>query len=170
MLKYVAIITVYLILAGGSQPCNAGPALSDPDSLILLVANQQDNTEKADNLILLTQYYLYENLDTAMVFGKQALILATELEYLEGMADALYKISRIHKSKGEYYASIAAATRFMELSDSLQDNMRLAKAYYHLGNLTRNASNKQPALDYYKKSLRIFLDAKDTIRMYASFF
>ena len=169
MLKYVAIITAYLILVGGCQPCQAGPPLSDPDSLFLIVANQQDNTEKADNLILLTQYYLYENLDTAMVFGKKALVLATALDYREGMADAFYKISRIHKSKGERNASIAMAFRFIEVSDSLQDSMRLAKAYYHLANLTRNASNKQPALDYYKKSLRIYMDAKDTIGIYANY-
>jgi signal transduction histidine kinase len=168
MLKYFILILAYIIPAVGFQTaCHASHSYDDVDSLSQLIASQDDNTGKVDRLILLSQDYRSIDQDTALMFCDQALKLSGALAYREGRADALYKKSLIYYSIGELNTSLIFATRFQQLCDSLQDSIRLAKAYYHIGNITRNQSNNKHVLDNYKKSLRIYLDKKDTAAMIA---
>ena len=168
MLKYFILILAYIIPAVGFQTaCYASHSYDDVDSLFQLIASQDDNTAKVDRLILLSQDYRSIDQDSALMLCDQALKLSRVLAYREGRADALYKKSLIYYSIGELNTSLIFANKFQQLCDSLQDSMRLAKAYYHIGNITRNHSNNKPALDNYKKSLRIYLDKKDTAAMIA---
>ena len=166
MLKYLAIIPVYIILVMGFQaPCHAVHSADDVDSLILLIASQDDNTGKVDRLILLSQEYRSIDQDSALLLCDQALELSRTLAYHEGHADALYKKSLIYKSIGEYKTSLSFANMYQQLCDSLQDSMRLAKAYFHIGNLQNNLGNNKPALHNFKKSLQLYLEKKDTSAM-----
>ena len=168
MLKYFILILAYIIPAVGFQTaCYASHSYDDVDSLFQLIASQDDNTAKVDRLILLSQDYRSIDQDSALMLCDQALKLSRALAYREGRADALYKKSLIYYSIGELNTSLIFANKFQQLCDSLQDSIRLAKAYYHIGNITRNHSNNKPALDNYKKSLRIYLDKKDTAAMIA---
>lgn len=167
-MKYFILILAYIIPAVGFQtPCYASDSYDDTDSLFQLIASQDDDTEKVDRLILLSQDYRSIDQDSALLFCNQALKLSRSLAYREGSADALYKKSLIYNSIGELNTSLSYANRFLQLSDSLQDSMRLAKAYFHIGNITRNLSNNKTVLDNYKKSLHIYLGKKDTVRMIA---
>ena len=166
MLKYFILILAYIIPVVGFQTaCYASHSYDDVDSLIMLIVSQDDNTEKVDRFILLSQHYRSIDTDSALLFCDQALKLSRALAYREGRADALYKKSLIYNSIGEANVSLSYANSFMQLSDSLQDSMRLAKAYYHIGNLQNDFSNNRPALHNYKKSLRIYFDKRDTAKM-----
>ncbi|NQT78123.1 MAG: sensor histidine kinase [Bacteroidetes bacterium] len=168
MLKYFILILVYIIPnVGFRAACYATHSSDNVDSLSQLIASQNDNTEKVDKLILLSQDYRSIDQDSALLFCDQALRLSRALAYREGRADALYKKSLIYKSLGELNTSLIFAFRYQELCDSLQDSMRLAKAYFHIGNLQRNLSNNSSVLPNYKKSLRIYREKKDTARMMA---
>lgn len=168
-LKNTSGILVHLMLIISCAICLSASCMENPDSLLRLVAIQKDCPEKADNLLLLTQHYLQSNPDTALLICEEAIKLSKRLAYQKAVAEALYKKSMIYKNKGEVNTAITLASGYLALCDSLKDSIRLAKAYYHIGNLTRKSSQNLPVLDYYRRSIRLFSALKDTIGLLANY-
>jgi len=169
--KALKYISVYITI--GVMVCSLGQKIhshTNVDSLLLVIANQDDSFEKVDNLLTLTlSYKNTDNYDSAMIFSDKALALAEKLEYLEGIADALYRKSQIYERIGNINNAIDVADRYLKLCDSLEYRARLAKGNYHMGNLVRFTSSKKQAIDYYKKSLPYYTSKKDSLGLYAHY-
>ncbi len=145
------------------------PESSDDEIIRLekMISQQDDTRGKVDCLVLLSQYYRNINKDSSLLLCDQALELSTRIGYHEGVADALYKKSLTLKSMGEFVEALIYGQRFLSICDSLQDSIRIAKAYFNMGNLKKNSSYKKPALLYYKNALAIYNNFHDTSALIA---
>ena len=96
-LKYLFLLPLVLFCIEGRTT----GTVNEIDSLTVLIAEQQDNTDKVDNMLLLAKKHLMNNPDSAMLYCEQALKLSNELAYGEGAADAIYYIGTVLKNRGE---------------------------------------------------------------------
>lgn len=159
----IAVVFAFAAHSGISRPLNT-------DSLLRIIATQQEKTDKADNLLLLGKYYYTSGkYDSALNYLEYAYDISLKNNYMSGQADALYLESLISKKKTEYDTSLSYVEKYIELSTTLNDSTRIAKGFNHLANLYLDLSDYDLARYYSRKSLAIFKSLKDTFSIVANY-
>jgi len=168
--KWLSLIHLLLSLFIAVFMANSGFSQSPySDSLVQVIAGQPDNTEKADNLVKLTRYYIMINRDSSWYYCEKAYSLANQLNYTVAKADALYMKSILLKWRGNIQEALSYNERFLLLGDSLNDSVRLAKGNLYHGNLLTELLEFDKALDHFGKSLALYLDLNDTDGIVANY-
>lgn len=72
------------------------------DSLYLVIKNTKEDTAKVNNLLALARKFRYSDVDTALYFANEALLLATKLNYEMGIADTKRGLCALHASMGKF--------------------------------------------------------------------
>jgi signal transduction histidine kinase len=72
------------------------------DSLLLVLKIAKEDTAKVNNQLALLKEFRYSNVDTALYFGKEALLLATRLYYQMGIADSKRGLCALYASLGKF--------------------------------------------------------------------
>ena len=145
-------------------------ASDEIDSLKLLINNQTDGIEKADNLLNLAKsYYGIYMMDSAETCIQKTILLSKKLNYPQGEAEAFYRLSLIKFRTGDYNAAQDNILIFLNISDSLKDSMKLAKGYWLYGTLKRETGENLDAISDYKASLLIYSLVNDSSRMLSVF-
>ncbi len=72
------------------------------DSLWLLLKNAKEDTAKVNNLIVLGREFRTSDIDSALYFAYEALMLATKLNYEMGVADSKRGLCALHASMGKF--------------------------------------------------------------------
>ncbi len=164
-LNYSLMPLVFFMIFRGegfSQGINA-------DSLLMVISGQPDNQEKAVNLLKLGRHYYFIDYDSSFYYLDQAHDLSARIDYSEGEADALYLKSLIFFRKMDFKSSLTNIEKYTELVLYMEDSLRLAKGYSHLGNLHQDLSDYDLARFYCQKSLDIYLPLKDTTGIIANY-
>jgi len=130
-------------------------AILATDSLLLELKNTQQNKEKSLLLNELSKTFMGSNIDSSIYYSKEGLELASEIDYLLGIAenaasmgDYYVMYDSLNKAK-EYY--LLANIQFQEL-DKIFD---VAQIFMVLGNIYLAQGNYSEALMNYQKSQRI---------------
>lgn len=136
------------------------------DSLRNVVAFQPDQAEKVDNLLeislLFYRDYLY---DSSSLYLDRAIKLAEELDYSEGIIDAIYRQGLIFNRYGDFNSAKVKAQEVIDLGNSISDTLRLAKGYWLMGTIERETGNITESIEYFRKSLNTYKKYQDTTRM-----
>ncbi len=140
-------ILLILITLQFFSPAKAQTTLN-PDSLKLLLSAATDTT-KVLLLAQLGESYAFVQIDTALSYAEQAIILSRQLNFKKGEARALASYSWALWQLGNLDNAIAMALKSLNLSKSLQDYKMIAQAYNLLTVFYRDAGEYKQALNYF---------------------
>lgn len=169
-MRYILFIFSCLTLFFGIiSTTEAKPESGELDSLKQLIARQDDNTAKVDNILVLAREYTYIDKDSAMVFSDQALALSIQLKYQKGQLDALYRKGLLQKQMGNIQRSFQHYTEFLDLSEKLQDSINMADGYFQYGILYRLQGKERQAIYFHKKSLDLYVQLRNPVGLISNF-
>jgi two-component system, NtrC family, sensor kinase len=89
------------------------------DSLFSVLSIAEEDTGKVNTLDELVNEFRYSNVDTAMYFVKEALALATKLNYEKGIADSKLMTGALNASLGKNDEGLKAANEALVLYNKL---------------------------------------------------
>ncbi|HVW95452.1 MAG TPA: tetratricopeptide repeat-containing sensor histidine kinase [Mucilaginibacter sp.] len=152
--------------------------LAQPDSTGLLNKWHRAQLEKnyasdTGNVILLnklSEQYLYNQTDSALYFGRQALQLAQRQKYIIGEAAANLNISRTYYVKGNYSESLEIGTKLFATSEKINYKPGIAGAYQIIGLIYAVENKYDLAISNLNKALNIFIELKDDSRIGKAYF
>lgn len=162
MTRILAIILLFTSL------CFAGSALAqtnlgNKDSLIRTLKTLPRDTNRVNSLIRLDKIASTEQkFDSSIYYGKQALELATELNWTKGMGIANIDIGVSYWYMGNYTESLNMNYAALELFKKINDQKGISQAYNNMGIVYASQKNYQKALECYLTTLAIKKSLGDT--------
>lgn len=114
-----------------------------------------------DSLNKISAQYLYNNADSALFYGKQALLIARQRHDDRGAADALNRIGSAYYVLGDYGQSLQASSGLMDLSTRINYPTGIGAAWQINGLVYLSQDKDDIAISHFKKALSIFLSVKD---------
>lgn len=148
--------------------CFAGSAvaqtsLGNKDSLIRTLKTLPRDTNRVNSLIRLDKIASTEQkFDSSVYYGKQALELATELNWTKGMGIANIDIGVSYWYMGNYTESLNMNYAALELFKKINDQKGISQAYNNMGIVYASQKNYQKALECYLTTLAIKKSLGDT--------
>ncbi len=133
------------------------------DSLMHVLENQENDTSKLQNLLMITREYKYTDPIQAIKYADQSLKLSLELSNPYGQVDALYEKGELFKRIGKLDSAFYFSEKAITICDSLHDLIRLAKNLLNHGNIIRNKGDTDNAFVNYKKVHKIYLHLNDSV-------
>jgi tetratricopeptide (TPR) repeat protein len=123
----------------------------------LLPGNQRD---RRTELRLVTQlgalFYTQGKYDEALMYYKQALEIAKELDNRTGVANSLHQIGRIHQERGEYETALEMYEQSLRLREESGDRMGASESCGQLGQLFTELRHYPKAFAYLLLALTTF--------------
>ncbi len=129
-----------------------GQTSSIIDSLKVELNKNQVDTIKAQVLNDLAYYYLYQDIDTSLIYGKQAELFATKINYAKIKAKANLYIGNAFLFTNQY----DSAKYYYEKSYKIFDSEGLDKSavYSSLGMFYKSTGDYQKAIEFYYNGLK----------------
>jgi serine phosphatase RsbU (regulator of sigma subunit)/tetratricopeptide (TPR) repeat protein len=153
-------ILIFVLLAAIQAPVT-NPTI---DSL----AQQLAMSEGKKRVIILNELYKqYVNNDPlkALVYTKEALELATELNDASGMASSYNNIGVLNKNKGDYDQALDSYLKSVRLQEENKFVDALAYTYNNIGTIYSLKSEFEKALVYFNKALEKFENINHKLRV-----
>jgi len=100
--------------------------------------------------------------DTAFIYCKQALKLAEEVEYLEGIAEIHQLLGEVYSIQGAYSQSLSNYLEAIDFYTESDDQMAIADCYHKLGQLYYYSKQDLLAFESQYKALEIYLSNDDS--------
>lgn len=141
--------------SNGSQKLNSGA--SNYDTAIVKVYYQ------------LAKAYSHSNINKALDYANQSLVLSEQIGYKRGVANADNLLGVLNKDQGNLQESIKFHKKALKESIELNDPKRISESYNGLGVTNKELGNYADALKYHFTSLRIKEKIKDKKGMGASY-
>jgi signal transduction histidine kinase len=132
------------------------------DSLIRATVAQKDDTNKINNLLLISRKYVRINKDKSLEFCDEAEKLSKELKYGKGIAGAWFERSIIAMKTGNVDTAIMFNKKSIQINESLKIYDQLAHNYNLMGSLLIMKNQSLLALDYLNKGLALFKKIGDS--------
>ncbi|MCD4734635.1 MAG: hypothetical protein K8R53_01205, partial [Bacteroidales bacterium] len=110
---YALCLFLFVVKSGNGQQSDY------TDSLIQAISVQEDDTNKALNLLSVAWEYSFSDPETALMFCLDASKLSDSLNYINGIARSLYYQSYIYKTKGNLDSAIFCINEYVTINDSI---------------------------------------------------
>ena len=117
------------------------------DSLLLILSGQQAE-ERVNTLNRLAVSLYFEEIELAEQYAEEALNLAKELDYQEGIADALRNLSEIYVYLGNYTDGLNFGFEALRIYEKLDKKNAVANLYADLVTVHYLVGNLEKALEY----------------------
>ena len=163
MLNFVFLICTLLMFP--AFPASYGQAPENLDSLEALIITLQGVPESIPILSRLSEGYLVDRPDKALLYSDQLLGISYRTGNLPGVIDAMTFKARIYRTLYKYDSSLMFNDRAIILADSIGDEKRLANLYSHKGHTLFNARGPKDGIIYYAESYRLYKDLDDSLGM-----
>jgi len=128
---------------------------SKVDSLQNLLQTNIHDTTRINTLNALGWALRYQNPDTAIVLGKQALALAKKTDNERGQANSNSNLGVYHDLKGDYPVSLSFHFKALEIREIQKDQKGISVSLGNIGIVYRNQGDYPKALEYYFKALKM---------------
>lgn len=132
------------------------------DSLKKEALRLPDDTNKVnvlnqlcDEIMSLSEYY------PALDYGKKALSLSLQLEFIPGQETANRLMGRIQKKLGNYPESMKCFLNNLKMAETRGDKKAMAGAYNNIGTVYLEQKQEEQALQYMNKALALFKEIDD---------
>lgn len=123
------------------------------DSLLVIYKSAKEDTSKVKLLNALSQNFIVQRSDTAIVIAKNALLLAQKLGYQNGICQAFNNISQCYSVKGNDEKQIEFLLLELKIREAMGDKKNIVRCYYDIGSVYRHMPNKVVV------SINYFMDA-----------
>jgi len=118
------------------------------DSLVIELNQAEENEAKVLLYKEISKQYFNLDLDTAIKYGKEGLILATEIDYEEGIADLNNNLGIFYRFKGEYELAINHFFESLRIKQKNNDHEGVASTSNNIGGLYEEMEDPDQALSY----------------------
>ncbi len=152
--KYCFIILTIFIFFGSFRI--SAQSEINKDSLFNIINSGKKNIETTKALNQLAKYYFDINIDSAVIFGKQALKLSEEISYQQGIADSYRTIGRTYIVSGNYKNSFDLFYKALEINESMNDSLSMGENYASIGIVHYYQGDLKKALAFCEKALEIY--------------
>ncbi|HRY97453.1 MAG TPA: sensor histidine kinase [Bacteroidales bacterium] len=149
--SFLRSVVVLVMVLAGLFPGQA----SVSDSLKRVLVQARD-THKVMVLSDLCWEYRLKDQDTALFYGREALNLATRLNFRKGEAQALNDLGIIYIDRNEFAQALEQFNRAMQIRQQLGDSAGVAALYNKQGIVHQKQGRLDAALDRQLRALRIY--------------
>ena len=140
------------------------------DSLLMLLRNDKADTNKVNHLNALGRLLMFQNPDTAIILGKQALSLITPAQSIEfpdakeviennGImafrAVTLGNLGIYYYLKADYFNALEYYFKALKIDEALKNKKNIASHLCNIGLVYSFKGDYPISLDYYLKALKI---------------
>ncbi len=157
----------------------SSPPIPLADSLSALLKTDPEDTNKLNHLNDLGWELMYQNPDTAILLGKQALELATKIAGSssainnlsikkaaeKGAGKAYGNLGAYYYLKGEYATSLEHHFKSLEIREAINDKDGISRSLNNIGVVYRNQGDHTQALEYYFKALKLNVELGNKTRV-----
>lgn len=126
--------------------------MDDPDNLGTMLESAEGR-ERVDLLLEMSKAKWYQSFDESMDYATKGYQLARELDYREGVADALNRIGNVHYLLRNYDEVLDRYKHAAEIATELNDHRRMGIYLNNIGLLYRELSLYDSAEIYLVKAL-----------------
>ncbi len=130
------------------------------DSLRLALQTAQ-GVQKVHILNDLCWEYRTSDHDKAIEYGLQALGLAEQLGYTNGMARSLNALGLVYRRRGNYPQALEYHLKSLKISEEIHDTLRTGASLNNIGLLYLGQGNYTLALEYFERELKVYESAND---------
>ncbi|MFK7907013.1 MAG: tetratricopeptide repeat protein, partial [Chitinophagales bacterium] len=140
------------------------------DSLMqVLEVSQEEKNQKTESKILLEIGKVFQGeskYEKALEYLDQATKIAEGINHYEVLHQSLKATALVNLSKGNYEDSYAYQSRLLNLFQSKQDSVKIAKTYYNIGSIFFYQEDFSKALEQYQTAMGIAESLKDSNVLY----
>lgn len=148
---YIILTCVILVHSGIAQDVEA----KELDSLQLAVTKAKQDTDKIKILPAIVNYYLNEDLDSALHYSEKMLKDATVAKWDRGINDAHYTLGVVYGYMGQYNDALKNYNSSLEYYKQSSDTTKLINTYYNMAVVCGTTYQYATALEYYFKVLKL---------------
>lgn len=132
------------------------PIFGNTNEHIQQILNAKSDTNKVKSLSDLCWEYRFKSADSALIFGNQALQLATEINYPKGIAQAYNDMAIILIDHANYRSASKYLGEAMKIREQLNDLPGMASLYNKLGIIDQKQGRLKEALENQISALKIY--------------
>jgi len=132
------------------------------DSLRSVVKNQQDDSNKANTLNLLSnKLWRMDFFDSSLVVADSARELSERIEFKKGIANAVRNMATVFWNRGLYPKALDYYLKAIPYDEAIGNKRGIAASYIGAGNVYFYLHDYNKSLDYYQKALVINIANND---------
>lgn len=135
------------------------------DSLTTVLKTLKPDSIKVKTLYNLYEQYKYTDAKKAEQYINDSYLLATQLNYQKGIAQAVYCLANIELTKGNYEQSLLLFNRSLEIAQKINDKQIFSNCLNGIGNIYTSKADYAKALEYNKKGLAIRKEINDSVKI-----
>jgi two-component system, NarL family, sensor kinase len=124
------------------------------------ITNAKADTNKVKILSDLCWNYRFKSADSALIFGQQALQLASQLNYQRGIAQAYNDMAIILIDKANFRSATNYLNEAMKIRQQMNDSLGIAALYNKLGIIAQKQGRLKDALQDQIDALKIYQELK----------
>lgn len=158
---HMKILITLMLLFSVSWMYPQNSQTSKTDSLKLVLKKQKGH-KKFHTLCYLSDEYSYSDLDQALYYGKQALVLARQIKSDSCIAKAYNAIANTFQFRSELDSAVVYHRKSLKSRIKIQDSLGIADSYNNIGIAYDTKGDFQQALNNYFKAL-YYYDKKGDI-------
>ncbi len=147
------VFCCWTFLAMQSLQAQTPPASEDKLDSLKNLLNQKGGTEKVDLLLDISQAQWNQSFEESLEYASRGYTLAKEMEYPEGMADALNRIGNVHYLLGNNDNVFENYYEAVNIAIQLEDHRRMGMYLNNIGLLYREQKQFDSAEVYMLKAL-----------------
>lgn len=178
MIKKFVNIFVLLLFATTTVFSQSGN--TEIDSLSNLIKADKEDTTKLKHLNTLGFTIMFQNPDTAIIIGKQALQLATQLLSAHGANEEIKKFTQkglgkaygnlglMYYLKSEYATSLEYQFKSQEIREAIGDKDGLTNTYSNIGIVYHSQFDFPKSLEYYFMALKLNVELGNSYKIAAN--
>jgi len=163
---YYRILLLGIAMLVGIVACPGYASNQDSLRHALTLADDSNKVIAMNELVWSLRY---DSREEALELGQKSVLLADQIGYIKGKANALNNIGFQFKLKGEYEAALENYEKALVLHKSLGYLKGVSVSYNRMGVVHKNQGNYNLALFHYLKSLAIDRQRNDSMDIAASF-
>ena len=133
------------------------------DSMTHLLGRRKEDTNKVKLMIQLSSAYRFVDNESGILYGKNALQLATSLGWKKGMADALLQLANNYTVRSEYPLALADFYKALEIYNQIGKKAGSAEAYRSIAYVYRDQGDYNKALEFLLKAFRLAAESGDKV-------
>ena len=157
------LCTIACILVLQSYIFALTPANPKLDSLLQALIHAEEDTDKVQLLVSISEIYTNLYPDTGIIYGLQAIDLATTLKWEKEVAQASYYVGFSYYNKSDYPKALEYLFKSLRISETIHYENGIANSLRKIGNVYRDQKNYTKALEHYHKALKIFEKNNDKL-------
>lgn len=125
------------------------------DSLLALVPDMPDNSEKVEVYNDLSQTYFSIDVSRGLSWGNKGLALAVKLNDRKGEAEAYNYLGSNFWTNHEYLQQQKCYFKALHINESLKDTDGIAQSIRNIGSIYESEYDYPKAIEYYKRALAL---------------